>query len=361
MARYIAAVGLLLDLISALLGVFLVRAEARHQLGWSLQALVISSILRLLWWLILMLRRRQRSRLDELLLGAFAYVAYVPLAFICLARLVSDPPKVRNDVGFWAYMVLGSMCSWAECFGLKQLRVNEALDIELLEHGEDRAREKKDSVWKLLNLVANEWPLLIQAFICLVVAAIADVLIPHYISQTISLIIQGEERGTLASRPYKRPVISLLIAAAASSVFSACRGATFIVIGGRIAQRLRCSLFKTLMRQEIGFFDITQIGELTSRMTQDCQQVTEQAYLNVNVFLRTLVSIITTLAFMFSITTPLTCVAFVSVPCVVAISMRYSAIFRRISEEAQKSLADANAVANEALGNMPWPQKLSSQ
>ncbi|CAK9084881.1 ABC-type oligopeptide transporter ABCB9 (ATP-binding cassette sub-family B member 9) (ATP-binding cassette transporter 9) (ABC transporter 9 protein) (hABCB9) (TAP-like protein) (TAPL) [Durusdinium trenchii] len=87
-------------------------------------------------------------------------------------------------------------------------------------------------------------------------------------------------------------------------------------------------------------------------MTQDCQQVVEQAYLNVNVFLRTLVSIITTLAFMFSITEPLTFVAFVSVPAVVAISMKYSAIFRQISEEAQKSLADANAVANEGLGNM---------
>lgn len=36
------------------------------------------------------------------------------------------------------------------------------------------------------------------------------------------------------------------------------------------------------MQQEIGFFDTTQIGELTSRMTQDCQQVVEQASMNVN-------------------------------------------------------------------------------
>ena len=34
----------------------------------------------------------------------------------------------------------------------------------------------------------------------------------------------------------------------------------------------------------------------------------------------------------FSITTPLTCVAFVSVPAVVAISMKYSNIFRQISD-----------------------------
>ena len=41
------------------------------------------------------------------------------------------------------------------------------------------------------------------------------------------------------------------------------------------------SLFASLMKQDIGFFDVTQIGELTSRMTQDCQQVVDQAYLNV--------------------------------------------------------------------------------
>lgn len=43
-------------------------------------------------------------------------------------------------------------------------------------------------------------------------------------------------------RPYKRPVICLLIAAGSSAVFSACRGGTFIVIGGRLAKRLRCAL-----------------------------------------------------------------------------------------------------------------------
>lgn len=37
-------------------------------------------------------------------------------------------------------------------------------------------------------------------------------------------------------------MICLLIAAGSSAVFSACRGATFIVIGGRLAERLRCAL-----------------------------------------------------------------------------------------------------------------------
>lgn len=48
----------------------------------------------------------------------------------------------------------------------------------------------RSEVWKLLQLVVQEWPLLIQAAFFLVVAAIADVLIPHYISQTISMSLE---------------------------------------------------------------------------------------------------------------------------------------------------------------------------
>ena len=53
-------------------------------------------------------------------------------------------------------------------------------------------------------------------------------------------------------RPYKRPVICLLIAAGSSAVFSACRGGTFIVIGGRLAQRLRCALGENRQGWKVG-------------------------------------------------------------------------------------------------------------
>ena len=201
------------------------------------------------------------------------------------------------------------------------------------------------------------------------------------------------------------------------------------------------------MHQDIGFFDVTQIGELTSRMTQDCQQVVDQAYLNVtlgdnprvpligferlknqngssqcdtffltpwccypiatkmwpvfptvsllftkvfmtsscvhltlptdfrqrtfiassfcpisqparNVFLRTLVSIITTLAFMFSITTPLTCVAFVSVPAVVQISMKFSNTFREISDSTEVVWVNQESLVQFFCGNEFWDPRL---
>ncbi|CAE7608163.1 unnamed protein product [Symbiodinium sp. CCMP2592] len=182
------------------------------------------------------------------------YIAFIPTSALWIVRLVSDAPTSLNDsdgVAFWLLTTLGVLCGALESRStLARLRSfreragrrsEESLDVELLaapsaesaapasatgdsaSPGPDAGR-KKDSVVKLLELVGHEWPLLIQASFFLVIAAIADVLIPHYVGETINEIIRAEERGTLASRPFKQPVILLLVVAAASAIFSACRG-----------------------------------------------------------------------------------------------------------------------------------------
>lgn len=64
------------------------------------------------------------------------------------------------------------------------------------------------------------------------------------------------------------------------------RGGIFTVVGARVNVRVRQRLFESLVRQEIGFFDTTKTGDLTSRLASDCTKVGDQVTLNVNVFLR---------------------------------------------------------------------------
>lgn len=45
------------------------------------------------------------------------------------------------------------------------------------------------------------------------------------------------------------------------------------------------------MRAEHAFFDETKTGELSSRLTADCQQVGDRVELNVNVFARSLLQV----------------------------------------------------------------------
>ena len=56
----------------------------------------------------------------------------------------------------------------------------------------------------------------------------------------------------------------------------------------RLNARIRSRLFGTLLRQDIGFFDKTKTGEITSRLAADTTTVADQVCLNLNVMLRSL-------------------------------------------------------------------------
>ncbi|CAM9575518.1 unnamed protein product [Choristocarpus tenellus] len=70
------------------------------------------------------------------------------------------------------------------------------------------------------------------------------------------------------------------------SIFYLFRGGIFTTVGASVDVRIRSRLYDSLMHQEIGFFDTTKTGDLTSRLSSDCTKIADQITLNVNVFLR---------------------------------------------------------------------------
>ena len=76
----------------------------------------------------------------------------------------------------------------------------------------------------------------------------------------------------------------------------------------------------SLLAQDIGFYDTTKTGDITSRLSSDTTLVGDQVTLNVNVFLRSVVQAIGVLIFMFVLSWQLSIIAFISVPVVTALS-----------------------------------------
>lgn len=130
------------------------------------------------------------------------------------------------------------------------------------------------------------------------------------------------------------------------------RGGLFTVAMTRMNVRIRKELFTSLLHQTIGFFDTTKTGDITSRLSADTTSVSDSVCLNLNVMLRSITQAAMVLAFMFSASWRLTVVTFIMVPIVLAICKTYGAYYRQLSKKVQAELAEANAVAEEALGTM---------
>ena len=144
-------------------------------------------------------------------------------------------------------------------------------------------------------------------------------------------------------------LLALLGTALATGIFTGMRGSTFIVIGGRFGKRLRVRLFESLMRQEMDFFGATKTGDITSRLSADCQKVSDQVQLNVNVMLRSVIQVFFTLGFMVFINARLAIACFVIVPGIVYISGVFGELMRTLSTETQDALAEANSNAEEVI------------
>ena len=222
-----------------------------------------------------------------------------------------------------------------------------AVELPLLGEGSESTPPSpnfsKVTVSKLIGIVVHEKILLVVAFSCLVVAAICQAYIPHYIGQALDSVKTGSFENVCI------PLLGLVKAATGYAVFAALRGSSFILLGARTNVRMRERLFAAILSQDIGFFDKTKTGDLSSRMTQDVQKVCDQVQFNINYFLRNLIATIVTVSFMITLSWRLTCLSLISIPAVVVIAQRYGEFMKKISKQIQDKLADCNSSSEETF------------
>ena len=64
---------------------------------------------------------------------------------------------------------------------------------------------------------------------------------------------------------FQQTTLKLVGVAFGCAVFTGIRGGLFTLGMARLNLRIRTNLFHSLLRQDIGFFDTTKTGEITSR------------------------------------------------------------------------------------------------
>jgi len=220
--------------------------------------------------------------------------------------------------------------------------------------------------WKdLLSVCIDDLHYFMVAFVFLILAAVAQVLIPRYTGNMLDAIAtysSDANNGDIWSVPgFLTNMKNLIIASILGGIFSGMRGSIFTVVGGRVNVRLRTLLMDSLLSQDIGFFDITKTGDISSRLSSDTTLVGDQVTLNVNVFLRSVVQAIGVLIFMTVLSWQLSLLAFISVPAITMLSRWYGEFIRSMTKLMQKKLADGNSISEAALGSMSTVRALGAE
>ena len=198
---------------------------------------------------------------------------------------------------------------------------NSELDVDIRASSDIAGDAEYKAGWTdLIGMCKGDSHLIALAFVFLVAAAAAQIYIPKYtgnILDALSEAYNGKDSDQSSTDVLEIPgfmsnIIKLVIVSILGGIFSGIRGSIFTVVGGRVNVRLRVLLMDSLLSQDIGFFDVTKTGDITSRLSSDTTLVGDQVSLNVNVFLRSLVQSIGVLIFMFMISWKLSLLAFIS-------------------------------------------------
>ncbi|KAK6041504.1 hypothetical protein COOONC_20990 [Cooperia oncophora] len=174
----------------------------------------------------------------------------------------------------------------------------------------------------LLKYCQNQWVWFTLGFIFLVIYAVARVFIPSFTGQVIANIVK---KAGIASLVRSVTIMGLLTMV--STLFGGLRGGCFDYATALVSRQVRLDLFRSLVNQDIAFFDVTKSGEIVSRLTADCQTMSTTVSTNLNVFLRNGVMLIGALVFMFVMSWRLSLVTFIAIPLVGFITKWYGAYY----------------------------------
>ncbi|XP_038558987.1 ATP-binding cassette sub-family B member 9 [Micropterus salmoides] len=215
----------------------------------------------------------------------------------------------------------------------------------------DGSQKKKTNsgatLGRLLNYCKKDGGLLSVAVLFLIISAVCEAFIPYYYGKAIDSIVVHRSMEYFA-----KPVIMLSVLAFASSLAVGVRGGVFTLTFARLNLRLRNHLFRTLMRQEIAFFDENHTGDIISRLSADTTQVSDLIAQNINIFLRSTIKGAGFFIFMFAMSWKLTLVTIMGFPFIALVSRLYGEYYKKLTKEVQTTLAEANKVAEETISAM---------
>ncbi len=226
----------------------------------------------------------------------------------------------------------------------------------LVEEGKPARTAKLRPLLALSPYVARYRGRAILALIALTVAAITTLVVPVAVRRMIDFGFTP--KGVAMINSYFSVMIAVV---AVLALASASRYYLVMTIGERIVADLRRDVFAHLLSLSSAFFDSARSGELVSRLTADTTQIKSAAGASVSIALRNLLLFFGATAMMVFTSPKLSGFVLLAIPLIVLPLVAFGRWVRRLSRNAQDTLADASAYAAELVGAMRTVQAYTSE
>jgi len=218
----------------------------------------------------------------------------------------------------------------------------------------DKTVDKKDVKRRPIGPLKSLKPYLMRhqnmvvgALTALVVAALATLAVPLGVRKMIDVGFSNSHSDTVNNYFMAMFAVGLILALA-----SAARFYFVSWLGERIVADLRTDVFAHLATLSPSFYDVTHSGEVMSRLTADTTQIKSAVGTSASQALRNLIMTVGAILMMFITSPKLAGLIILAIPLIVMPLVGLGRSVRKLSRDAQDTLAVSSAVAAENLSNI---------
>ncbi|XP_051141007.1 ABC transporter B family member 26, chloroplastic-like isoform X2 [Andrographis paniculata] len=211
-------------------------------------------------------------------------------------------------------------------------------------------RSESTTVFQVLSqmwaLLADEKWILYAAFGALAVTALSEISMPGILTAAVFSAQNGE---TLVFYQHTRFLILLCFT---SGIFSGLRTGCFAIANTILVKRLRKTLYSSLLLQDISFFNTEAVGDLTSRLSTDCQRLSRTVGYDMYLILRNIIQGTGAFINLMTLSWPLAMSSLIICFILSAVFVIYGRYQKKVALLAQDFVASANEVAQETFSLM---------
>ena len=230
--------------------------------------------------------------------------------------------------------------------------------------GEEELSISNPSLAKVLGMAKPEIPMMIVAFIFLVVGEAANLIIPIILASAYDELIVNLDninQGTDVMPGVNRIMAWVVGIYFGGAVLGFFRTTIQGVIGERLVARLRCKLYASILKQEIAFFDQHKSGELVSRLGSDTTLLQNSISFSIPEVIVGVIKSITALVLMFLLSAKLAGASFGGVAFIFLLCLPLGKALGKLSKDYQDVLGEAQTHSTEAFGSMRTVQSFAAE
>ncbi|KFM79192.1 ATP-binding cassette sub-family B member 10, mitochondrial, partial [Stegodyphus mimosarum] len=231
---------------------------------------------------------------------------------------------------------------------LKDLFIN-GKNVRHASSGTSSVKNIRGELKRLLLLAKPERWRLSGAILLLLVSSSVTMAVPFCVGKLIDILSSSKEDMKSSLIDYCHVLVLIFAVGALANL-----GRVYLMNTSsyRIVNSLRKRAYRSILSQEVGFFDCTSTGELINRLSSDTTAVGTSITNNVSDGMRSAFSFIASSSLMVYTSPSLAMLGLMTVTPVAVIAVVSAKFLKRNSQQVQSALAGATQVAEERLSNI---------